>query len=125
MSDVTRVGSDAQLGFTYFIDIWTQSGGQHNRQKGTEMCQGHGMRHGRDRDAARRFRIYGRHLYEALQCNRERTHSWPRFRYRNSPFENIDLLESTVADASSSVDIDELMCVSLPSIGLQDMLGVQ
>ena len=29
-----------------------------------------------------------------------------------------------MADASSSVDIDELMCVSLPSIGLQDMLGV-
>lgn len=125
MPDATRVESDTQLGFTHVIDVWTQSRGQHDRQKGTEVHQRRGGGCGCDRDAARRFRIHRRHLHEALQCNRERAHSWTRFRRGNSLFEKIDLLASTVADASASVDIDEDIRVSLPSIGLRGMLRVQ
>ena len=36
---------------------------------------------------------------------------------------SMDLLESTVAGALARVDTEALTCVSLPSIGLREMLG--
>lgn len=88
------------------------------------MGQWRGLNRGRDRDTARRFRIYGRYLHEALQGNRERAHSWTRVRKGDSLFANTDLLESSVTDVSASVEIDADMCVSLPSIGLREMLAI-
>ena len=76
MADAARAESDTQLEFTYLIDIRTQSRGQHDRQQGAKVRQGRGMRHGRDRGVARCFRIHGRQLHEALQCDRERAHSY-------------------------------------------------